>query len=99
MQTPRREVGRIGLEQQPVARDVAHELEQVRATPLVADPAGDADMKTEVQVAMKLGLLAGKAMGDAFLNFVGFQDFGEPGVRIPRVQEQRLLDLERQLNL
>src|SRR6478736_1371609 len=58
----RREVGRVGLEEQPIGGNVAHELEQVRAAALVANPARDADVEAEVEVGVQLVLLAGEAM-------------------------------------
>ena len=51
-----REVGRVGFQHQAVRRDVLHQGEQVRAAPLVADPAGDADVQAEVEVGVQLGL-------------------------------------------
>src|SRR5690348_14719653 len=59
-QAPRREIGRVGLEQQPVARNVLYQLEQVFAAPLVADPAGDADVQPEIEIGMQLRFLAGE---------------------------------------
>src|SRR3989440_6666806 len=78
----RREVRRVGLEEQPVARDLAHQLEQVPAAPLVADPAGDADVEAEVEVGLQLLLAAGKAVRDRFFHLVVLEDLGEPRMRI-----------------
>ena len=43
-QVARREIGRVGLEQQPLFRDFLDELEEVLSPALVADPAGDTDV-------------------------------------------------------
>src|SRR5690348_6715175 len=54
-----REIGRVRLEQQAVARNLAHQLQEMLAAPLVADPAGDADVEVEVEVRAQLLALAG----------------------------------------
>src|SRR5688572_7013664 len=61
-EVPRREVGRIGLQQQAVEWNVAHQLDQVPAAALVADPAGNADVEAKLEVRVQLGFLAGEAM-------------------------------------
>ena len=50
LQVARQQVRRVGLDQQPVERDLAHQFAQVLAAALVADPAGDADRQAEVEV-------------------------------------------------
>src|SRR5262249_21443420 len=82
-QVARREVGRVGLEQQPLARDLANQLEQVPAAALVANPAGDADKEAEVEVGAQLFALSREAMGDRVLDLVSLQDVVESGMRIP----------------
>ena len=89
-QVARREVRRVRLEQQPVFRDLLHQLEQVLSAALVADPAGDADVQAEVEVGLQLFRCAGEAVRDRLLDFVMFQDLAEPRVGIPLMQEKRL---------
>src|SRR6185503_2385701 len=60
----RRQVGRIGFQQQSVRGDLLDEVEQVLAAALVADPARDADVKTELHVSAQLVSLAGEAVRD-----------------------------------
>jgi hypothetical protein len=40
----RQQVWCVGLDQQPIIRNDGHDIVQVSATSLVADPAGDADV-------------------------------------------------------
>src|SRR6185436_184431 len=100
-QVSRREVGRIGLDQQAVARNLAHELQQVPAAPLVADPAGNPYIEPEVQVRAQLVLLAGEAMRDRGRQSTAArsQHFGEARVRVTRMQEERLAELARKIEL
>src|SRR2546425_13166840 len=78
----RREVRRVGLEKQPVAGDLAQQLEQVPAAPLIADPAGDADVEAEVEVGLQFLFAAGKAVRNRFFYLVVLEDLGEPRMRI-----------------
>src|SRR5262245_32533349 len=87
LQVARREVGRVGLEQQAIARDLAHQLQQVLAAPLVADPAGDADVEAEVEIGAQLLALAGEAVGYGLWRFVGRNYLREPGMGVPGMEE------------
>ncbi len=98
-QVARREIGRIGLEQQALVRNVAHQLEQVRAAALVADPAGDADMEAEVEIGVQLVLLAGEAMRHRLAHAMVAQDLGKARMRVARVQEEGLAQLQAELEL
>ena len=72
----------------------------MRAAAFVADPAGDADGEPELQIALELVRAAGKAVRHAApLRRVLAQDRGEVRVRIALVQEHRLADAARQLEL
>src|ERR1051325_6036760 len=99
MQVARREVGRIRLEQQPIGGNVAHEREQMATAALVADPAGDADVEAELEIGVQLLLLAGEAMRHGVLHAVRAQDLREARMRVARMQEERLADLEAELEL
>src|SRR6185436_19020488 len=99
LEIPRRQVGRIGLEQQPVARDLAYQLEQVLAAALVADPAGDADVETEIEVGLELLALTGEAVGNRVPHSMRFEDLREPRVGVARMEKKRLAELEAQLEL
>src|SRR5919108_1851715 len=95
----RREVRRIGFDEQPLALDFAHELEEVPPAALVADPAGDADVEAEIEVSTKFLAAAGKAVRDCSLRLVMHQDLREARVRIARVQEKRLAKLKAEFHL
>src|SRR5688572_5453918 len=82
LEISRREVGRVGLQQQPLARDLAHQLEQVRAAALVADPAGDADVQAEVEISLQLLALAGEAVGNGVPYSMVFQDLRKSGMSV-----------------
>src|SRR6266705_4332000 len=86
LEVARREIGRVGLDEKPVARDLAHQLEQVPAAALVADPAGDADVQAELEAGAQLVAPAGEAMGDGLLYFERLQDLGKTRMRVPRMQ-------------
>src|SRR5947209_6659120 len=94
-----RQVRRIGLEQQAIARDVAHERKQMLPAALVADPAGDADVEPELDIGVELVLLAGKAVRNGARRAIAAQDVGEARVRVARVKEERLAELQTQLEL
>ena len=92
LQGARQQVGGVGLHHQPVRRDVLHQLAQVRAAALVAQPAGDADMPVPVEVVEQLLAGAGEAVhhrrpGPA-LEVLHHRH--EVGVGVALVQEQRL---------
>src|SRR5688572_17528982 len=80
LEISRRKVGRVGLEQQPLARDLAHQLEQVRAAALVADPAGDADVQAEVEISLQLPALAREAVGNSVPYPMVFQELRKSGM-------------------
>src|SRR6185503_6321499 len=89
-QIARREVGSVGLEQQPVARDLAHQLEQMLSAALVADPAGDADIQAEAEVGLQLFALAGEAVGYRGFHLMVFEDLRESRMGIARMEKKRL---------
>src|SRR6185503_19316765 len=95
----RRQVGRIGFQEQPVRGDLFDEVEQVLAAALVADPARDADVKTELHVSAQLVSLAGEAVRDGASYAMVREDFGKPGMRIARMQEKRLAQRQPELEL
>jgi hypothetical protein len=61
----RQEVGRVGLEHEPVGRDSAHHFTQVLPAALVVDPAGDADAKTQFEIGVAFLLTSREAMRHA----------------------------------
>lgn len=63
-QVARQQIRSIGLEQQPIGSDLTHERQQVGATPLVADPPGDADRQVHLQVGHELLVRARKTVRD-----------------------------------
>jgi uncharacterized Tic20 family protein len=54
LERARQQIGRVGLDHQPIGGDVLHQLAQVRAAPLVAQPAGDADVPVAIQTVEQL---------------------------------------------
>lgn len=84
---------RVGFDHQTLGRNVLHQFAQMRATPLIAQPAGDADMPVLIQIVEQLFAAAGKAMHHprAKLAVEVFQHRHEVGMRIALVQEQRFL--------
>jgi hypothetical protein len=100
-QVARQQVRAIRLEHQSVRRNLAHQWEQVRAAPLVADPAGDADGKVHLQVRQQLLSRAGEAMrhraGESFA--VLAQNRNEILVRIALVEKDGLANVRGQLEL
>ena len=96
----RQKVGTIGLEHQPLARHLWHECGEVRAATLIADPAGDADRQTELQIALQLLSRAGEAVSDAAPARGVLAQYGdEIIVRVALVQEYRLANLRGELEL
>ena len=71
----------------------------MRAAPLVADPAGDADMQPQVEIGVQFRLFAGEAMRDRLWGMVFFEDFPETRKSIPGMQEKRFLQVDRQFEL
>mgnify|MGYP003520886974 CR=1 FL=1 len=65
LQVARQQVRGVGLHQQAVERDFAHQFAQVLAPAFVADPAGDADRQAQFQVVTQLAPVTGEAMSDA----------------------------------
>ena len=65
----------------------------MRAAALVADPPGDPDCKPKPEITLKLGRVAGEAVGDAApARCVFTQDRGKVLVGIALVEEHRLAD-------
>jgi len=96
----RQQVRTVGLQQQPLGGYVPDEGEQMRAAALIADPAGDADRQSELEVAVELGAGAGEAVRDAApLRRVLAQDGDEVGVGIALVQEHRFAEPQGELEL
>jgi hypothetical protein len=60
----RQQVGRIGFQQQTLGGNVPDQVAQMRAAPLVAEPAGDADVEIALEVVAQFFFVAGKAMHD-----------------------------------
>jgi hypothetical protein len=102
-QVARQQVGRVGLRQQAVGGDVAHDRAQVRAAALVAEPAGDAHVPALRDVIRHLFAGAGEAVHHhrAEPALEAAHHVHEVRVRVALVQEQRLaaLDRQRQLDL
>jgi hypothetical protein len=68
------QIGRIGLQHQPIGRNARHGSAQVRAAAFVANPAGDADAQPERQIVLEFGNAAGEAM---------CHSADEPAVKLP----------------
>src|SRR4051812_30115402 len=71
----------------------------MRAAALVADPAGDAYVEPEVEVRAQLLALAGEAMRHGLFGLERRNDLREAGKSIPRMEEQRFLQFQGQLDL
>ena len=97
----RQQVGAVGFQHQPVGGNLADQLAQVVAAALVADPAGQADMQVEVQVAIERRALAGEAVYDCLRNIVtpGLEDLQHAAAGIALVDEQRQAALHGQAQL
>ncbi len=61
-QIARQQERRIGLDHQPVIRDVDNAGAQCPAAALVADPARDPNVQIQIETAMQEGLIGGKTM-------------------------------------
>src|SRR5690606_34295609 len=61
----RQQIRRVGLEQHAVERHLGERIAERVPAPLVAEPAGDADIKPEVEIAAELDPAAGEAVRDA----------------------------------
>src|SRR5439155_26210199 len=69
------------------------------AAPVVADPAGDADVQPELDVSVQLVALAGEAVRHGSLHLVRAQDLRKAGMRIARMQEEGRAELQAELEL
>src|SRR5678815_815103 len=78
----RRQIGGVGLEDQPVAGDFLDEIQKMAPAALVADPAGDAHVEVELQVGAQFVALAGEAVRHRALDLVMLQDLVEARVRV-----------------
>ena len=83
------QVGAVGLEHQALERDDGGGGDEVGAATLVADPARDADVQVEAEVALGRGARAGEAMDDAAdePRAVPGEDREHPLGRVALVQE------------
>ncbi len=97
----RQQVGRVGFDHQPVGRNVLHQLAQVQAAALVAQPAGDTDVPVPIKVVEQVLAAAGEAVhhrwADLALELAHHAH--EVGMRIALVQEQWLADVSGGLQL
>jgi hypothetical protein len=100
-QVARQQVRPIRLEQQPICWYFTHEGQQVSAATLVANPPGDADREVHLQVRRELVLRARKAVGDPAheCRTVLLHNRHKIGVGIALMQEDRLADYSRELQL
>jgi len=91
-QAAREQVGGVGFQQQPVRGDPPGERDQVRAAPLVADPARYAYVAVQREIGLKLALAAGEAVDDRAgqARAVPFQDLQEIAEGVPLVEERGL---------
>src|SRR5476649_496509 len=100
-QRARQQVGRVAFQHQTATWDFPDQRVQMRPTALVADPAGDADMQVEVEVAEQRRLFAGEAMhhGSAQVVAVILEDLQQAlvGVALVKKHWQFQLDGECQV--
>jgi len=61
-QIPRQQIRTIGFDQQALGGDIAHQLQQMRAAALIADPAGNPDVQPQIQVSVKRSAIAREAV-------------------------------------
>jgi hypothetical protein len=65
LQVARQQVRAVRFEQQPLGGNRADDFAQVQSAPLVRDPAGDANVESEVEVRAGFGHPGREAMRDA----------------------------------
>src|SRR6185312_4300265 len=65
VQVARQQVGAVRLEEESVRGNAPHQLQQMRAPPLVADPTGDADRQPELEITLELRGATGETVRDA----------------------------------
>ena len=82
----RGEVGSVGLDQQAARGDEADQGPQLLAAALVADPAGDADVEIERQVALQRGAREA-VLSDDDIQALTDPRAAPPGVRVWRADE------------
>ena len=100
-QVARQQKGAVGLEQEPVCRDFTHQRQQMSAAPLVADPAGNADGQTHVEVGRELFARAGKTVSDTAGESVAMlaKNGYEVRMRVALMKKDRLADEAGELQL
>ncbi len=81
----------VGFDEQTVVRDQRHDVVQISATALVADPARDADIKIHRQIGFECGPIVGKTVDDGLGQPRSgvLQNRQETLMRLPLVQESR----------
>jgi hypothetical protein len=101
LQIARQQVGSIGFDHEPVRREVSHDLAQMMAATLIADPARDSDVEAELQIGARLFDACREAMGDAARQSGPevTQDRDEVLVRIALMQKHRLSHTDRKIEL
>ena len=89
----RSEVGCVGLEEQALVRDVAHEFAQARTALRVADPACDADVQPFGKRPVQRVAIGGKAVPHAAREFGKrfFENTAEIGKGVTLVEKERFL--------
>src|SRR5690554_1097431 len=97
----RQQIRRVGLEQHAVERHLGERIAERVPAPLVAEPAGDADIKPEVEIAAELDPAAGEAVRDAADDPADerLEQRDEALVRVALMQENGLPGRDRELEL
>ena len=95
-------VGAVGFEHQLCGGNLTHQRQQVRASPLVVDPAGDADVESQLKTVLELVCLTREAVRDGACRKrvrVFSQNRDEVCMRIALMQEDRLAHSRGDLQL
>ncbi len=64
MQVTRQQIGAVRLQQEPLRGNFLHERHEMRTTPLVANPARNADCQAHLEVGHEIIARSGEAVGD-----------------------------------
>lgn len=93
VESPRRQIGRIRFDENPFQRKDRHGIAQGSGSPFIANPAGNTNIKAQIEHFGQRLLVASITMDDGLRtnSFMPFKTSQEIVSCIPFVQEQRLV--------